>query len=50
MASERVFRLPGLQATASGLYIVEKIDLLVAYLIAVPVARWLAAYFPNVRL
>ena len=42
-------RRHGVQATASGLYIVEKIDLLVAYLIAVPVARWLASYFPNVR-
>lgn len=36
------------QASASGLYIVEKIDLLIAYLIAVPVAKRLSHYFPNV--
>ena len=41
--------LCALQATASGLYIVEKIDLLVAYLVAVPIARWLAGFFPHVR-
>ena len=37
-----------MQASASGLYIVEKVDLLVAYLIAVPLAKWLATYFPEV--
>lgn len=36
------------QATASGLYIAEKIDLLVSYLIAGPLARLLVKQFPKV--
>ena len=42
--------MPCLQASASGMYIVEKIDLLVGYLIAVPLAKWLSQYFPQVEL
>lgn len=38
-----------LQATASGLYIAEKIDLLVAYLVAQPLGNLLVKYFPKVR-
>ena len=45
----RRLKQPAVQATASGLYIVEKVDLLVAYLIAVPLARWLASWWPKVR-
>jgi hypothetical protein len=37
------------QATASGLYIAEKIDLLVAYVIAQPLGNLLVKYFPQVR-
>lgn len=37
-----------LQASASGMYLVEKLDLLVAYTIAVPLAKWLSQYFPKV--
>ena len=36
------------QATASGLYIAEKIDLLVAYVIAQPLGNLLVKYFPQV--
>jgi hypothetical protein len=38
------------QATASGLYIAEKIDLLVAYLIAQPLGNLLVKHFPQVSL